>query len=98
VLWLLGTTFVLTIGELYLSPVGLSFVTKVAPARMVSMMMGMWFLSSFGGNILSGYIGQLYTILAKDVFFLILLVLGCGAGIAIWLFNRPLKQAMASRD
>lgn len=55
--WLLGTTFILTLGELYLSPIGLSFVTKMAPARMVSMMMGIWFLSSFFGNYLSGYLG-----------------------------------------
>jgi len=96
--WPVFCTFLLTFGELYLSPVGLSLVTKVSPRRIVSMMMGMWFLSSFGGNILSGYIGQLYTILAKDVFFLILLVLGCGAGIAIWFFNRPLKEAMASHS
>src|SRR5207249_1691912 len=42
VLWLVGTTVIITLGELYLSPVGLSFVTKIAPARMVSMLMGVW--------------------------------------------------------
>ena len=41
-LWLFAYFVVLTIGELYLSPIGLSLVTKVAPARMVSMMMGVW--------------------------------------------------------
>jgi POT family proton-dependent oligopeptide transporter len=45
-LWLVGCTLIYTLGELYLSPIGLSLVTKVAPARLVSMMMGMWFLSS----------------------------------------------------
>src|SRR6185312_9474623 len=48
--WPLFCTFMLTVGELYLSPIGLSLVTKVAPARIVSMMMGIWFLSSFLGN------------------------------------------------
>ena len=43
-LWLVGCTFIYTLGELYLSPIGLSLVTKVAPARLVSMLMGMWFL------------------------------------------------------
>ena len=50
VLWLVGSTVVLTLGELYLSPIGLSFVTKVSPVRIVSMMMGVWYLSSFVGN------------------------------------------------
>jgi POT family proton-dependent oligopeptide transporter len=50
ILWLIITTWIFTMGELYLSPIGLSLVTKVAPKRMLSMMMGMWFLSSFLGN------------------------------------------------
>ncbi len=92
--WPIFCTLLLTIGELYLSPIGLSLVTKVSPVRIVSLMMGMWFLSSFFGNILSGYIGQLYTVMPKTGFFSILLVLGVAAGIAIALFNKPLKKAM----
>ena len=58
--WPVGCTLLLTVGELYLSPIGLSLVTKVAPARIVSMMMGMWLMSSFLGNFLSGYVGLIY--------------------------------------
>jgi POT family proton-dependent oligopeptide transporter len=58
------------------------------------MMMGMWFLSSFFGNILSGYIGVLYTRWAKDSFFGLLMALGLATGFAIWAFNRPLKRAI----
>ena len=94
--WPIFCTFLLTVGELYLSPIGLSLVTKVAPVRIVSLMMGMWFLSSFFGNILSGYIGQLYTTISADMFFLLLMVLGVSAGVAIWAFNKPLKSAMVS--
>jgi POT family proton-dependent oligopeptide transporter len=94
--WPIFCTFLLTIGELYLSPIGLSLVTKVSPARIVSMMMGMWFLSSFFGNILSGYIGRLYTSMPKELFFGLLMVLGLAAGFAIWAFNRRLKDAMGS--
>ncbi|HSO37261.1 MAG TPA: peptide MFS transporter [Labilithrix sp.] len=94
--WPIFCTFLLTVGELYLSPIGLSLVTKVAPIRIVSLMMGMWFLSSFFGNILSGYIGQLYTTISADMFFLLLMVLGVSAGVAIWLFNKPLKSAMVA--
>lgn len=94
--WPVFCTMLLTVGELYLSPVGLSLVTKVSPTRVVSLMMGMWFLSSFFGNLLSGYIGQLYTKWSADSFFMLLMALGMSAGVAIWLFNKPLKSAMAS--
>jgi proton-dependent oligopeptide transporter, POT family len=94
--WPIFCTMLLTIGELYLSPIGLSLVTKVSPVRIVSLMMGMWFLSSFFGNILSGYIGQLYTTMSADAFFILLMALGIAAGIAIWLFNKPLKSAMGA--
>jgi len=92
--WPLFCTALLTVGELYLSPIGLSLVTKVAPARIVSMMMGIWFLSSFLGNFLSGVIGLLYTRWSPEAFFALLTLLGVAAGIAIWLFNRPLRSAM----
>jgi POT family proton-dependent oligopeptide transporter len=92
--WPIFCTMLLTVGELYLSPVGLSLVTKVAPVRIVSLMMGIWYLSSFGGNFLSGQIGRYYTSMSKDAFFLLLMVLGIAAGIAIALFNKLLKKAM----
>ncbi|MFO0593476.1 MAG: peptide MFS transporter [Polyangiaceae bacterium] len=92
--WPVACTLILTLGELYLSPVGLSLVTKVSPARIVSMMMGMWFLSSFFGNFLSGVIGALYEgrTLNAQQFFLLLTVLGAATGLAIFAFNRPLKK------
>ena len=94
VIWLFVCTLLLTLGELYLSPIGLSLVTKVSPARIVSMMMGMWFLSSFLGNFLSGAIGVFYTRWSNQAFFGLLTVLGLGAGLAMWSFNRPLRSAL----
>lgn len=96
--WPVFCTMLLTIGELYLSPVGLSLVTKVSPVRFVSMMMGMWFMSSFLGNILSGYIGVLYTKWSADAFFMFLMALGVAAGLAIAAFNKPLRKAMGSHS
>jgi POT family proton-dependent oligopeptide transporter len=93
--WLLGTVFMLTVGELYLSPIGLSLVTKAAPARIVSMMMGVWFLSSFFGNYLSGFLGTFWEQMPKGAFFLMLTGLGLGGGLAIWLLGRPLERAVA---
>lgn len=55
-IWLIMTYFFHTIGELCLSPVGLSMVTKLAPVRLASLLMGVWMLSSFVANILGGYI------------------------------------------
>jgi proton-dependent oligopeptide transporter, POT family len=96
--WPLSCTAMLTIGELYLSPVGLSLVTKASPKRLVSMMMGMWLLSSFFGNYLSGLIGIAYHHISKTAFFSLLTVLGIIAGLAIWAFNKPLKQAIGAEN
>ncbi len=96
--WPVFCTMLLTIGELYLSPVGLSLVTKVSPVRFVSMMMGMWFMSSFLGNIMSGYIGVFYTKWPKDLFFMFLMALGIAAGLAIAAFNKPLRKAMGNKS
>jgi POT family proton-dependent oligopeptide transporter len=92
--WPFFCTLVLTIGELYLSPIGLSLVTKVSPPRIVSMMMGMWLASSFLGNFLSGFIGTFYDDMTKTAFFLMLCAIGVGTGAAMWAFNKPLKQAL----
>jgi len=90
--WLVSATFVFTIGELYLSPIGLSLVTKVAPKRYVSMLMGMWFLSSFLGNYLSGFLGTFYSVLKGNVFFAMLAALAAITGVVMWLFNRPIQR------
>jgi POT family proton-dependent oligopeptide transporter len=58
--WLFGTYFVVTIGELCLSPIGLSLVSKLAPQRLASFLMGGWFLSTAIGNKLSGVFGEAY--------------------------------------
>jgi POT family proton-dependent oligopeptide transporter len=96
-LWLVGCTFIYTIGELYLSPIGLSLVTKVAPVRLVSMLMGMWFLSSFFGNYLSGYLGTYYEKMPKESFFMMLAVLGVLSGAAIFALGSPLKKAIGDK-
>jgi proton-dependent oligopeptide transporter, POT family len=97
-LWPVAGTVLLTLGELYLSPIGLSLVTKVSPARIVSMMMGMWFLSSFLGNFLSGVIGVLYTRWPREGFFALLTFLGIAAGLVMLSFNKPLRAALEQRS
>jgi POT family proton-dependent oligopeptide transporter len=93
-LWLVLCTLIYTMGELYLSPIGLSLVSKVAPASLIGMLMGMWFLSSFFGNYLSGYIGTYYEKMPHAEFFILLAVLGIGTGLAIFALKSPLRQAI----
>ncbi len=93
-LWLALTTWIFTMGELYLSPIGLSLVTKVAPAKMLSMMMGMWFLSSFFGNYLAGYIGTFYEKMPKDAFFMLLCVMGVVVGLFFFAAEKRLRRVI----
>lgn len=93
--WLVLSTAIATTGELYLSPVGLSLVTKIAKPRMVSMLMGMWFLSSFFGNYLCGYIGTFFEKMSKENFFLMLASLGIAAGLGMFILLKPIKNAMS---
>jgi POT family proton-dependent oligopeptide transporter len=84
----------MTFGELYLSPVGLSLVTKLAPARMGSLLMGTWFLSNFVGNYLSGLIGTFWDRWPKELYFMLLSGLGLTAGAAMFVMSRWLRRTM----
>ncbi|HVW04038.1 MAG TPA: peptide MFS transporter [Vicinamibacterales bacterium] len=68
-MWLTATYFVHTIAELCLSPVGLSSMTKLAPARIVGLMMGVWFLATSVGNYIGGQLSGLYESLPLTALF-----------------------------
>jgi POT family proton-dependent oligopeptide transporter len=93
-LWLLAYFVIITIGELYLSPIGLSLVSKVAPARIVSVMMGVWLATSFVGNLVSGWLGSHWNTMNKASFFLMIAGIAACAGLVILAFNRPLRAAL----
>jgi proton-dependent oligopeptide transporter, POT family len=93
-LWLFAYFVVLTIGELYLSPVSLSMVTKLAPARLLSMLMGVWLATSFVGNFLAGWLGSLWSGMEKPQFFLMIAAVAGLAAAAIALCNRPLTKRL----
>lgn len=59
-IWLVGLYLIHTVGELCLSPIGLSMVVKLAPARVVSLLMGVWFMSNAASNKLAGELSSLY--------------------------------------
>jgi POT family proton-dependent oligopeptide transporter len=79
------------VGELYISPIGLSLVSKVAPPRMLSMMMGVWLATSFTGGFLAGWLGSFWSAMDKTQFFLMIAAIAGLASAAIAAFNRPLR-------
>jgi POT family proton-dependent oligopeptide transporter len=93
-LWVLGSIAIITVGELYLSPVGLSLVTKVAPARILSMMMGVWLATSFTGGFLAGWLGSFWSRIEKPHFFLMIAAISALAGVIIFLCRWPLRGAL----
>jgi POT family proton-dependent oligopeptide transporter len=93
-LWLLFYFVVITVGELYLSPTGLSLVTKIAPKTLLSMMMGVWLATSFVGGFLAGYLGTFWSSMDKANFFLMLALISSVAGVAIMLLRRPLRAVL----
>jgi proton-dependent oligopeptide transporter, POT family len=83
--WLWGTYFVFTISELLLSPIGLSLVSKLAPARLTALLMGGWFLSTAIGGKLAGIMTSFWDDFTdKKVFFLILVIAAFIGGILIF--------------
>lgn len=96
-MWLVTSTWVFTMGELYLSPVGLSMITKVAPARTVSTMMGVWYLSSFFGNYAAGFFGSFYSVMTKVHFFGLLAIAGIIVGCVFFLIRRPVVRVMQTK-
>lgn len=92
--WLCGTYFLHTIGELLLSPVGLSTLTKLAPVRIAGFMMGVWFLSNAMGNYLGGRLGALYQELPLTTLFGVVAATGIVAGLILLLFSKKITRLM----
>jgi len=91
--WLILGFFFHTTGELCLSPVGLSTITKLSPARLVGMFMGVWFLSSALGNVLAPRVADVTGLGFVDVFFRIVLITAGGAAVLL-ILGLPLKKMM----
>jgi len=93
-LWLALYFAIVTLGELYLSPTGLSLVTKVAPVSVVSLVMGLWLATSFAGNFIGGWLGSFWSVMEKDQFFLMIAAVAALAGTVILASNRPLRPIL----
>ncbi len=101
--WLLATYLLHTVGELSLSPVGLSAMTKLAPQRMVGQMMGIWFMSTALGNLLAGRIAGNFNEdainadpgLMPQLFWLIVKTTVI-SGLVLLIFSKPIRKLMGN--
>lgn len=93
-LWLVTVYFIMTMSELCISPIGLSLVSKLAPVQFLSVLMGSWFLTSFFGNLLAGFLGGKYGTISNAALFLILAGISLTAAIILLLFVPIIKKSI----
>ena len=105
-LWLTGLYFIHTMGELTLSPIGLSMVNKLSPARFASLLMGVWYLSMATANKFAGSLSSLYPEAGKTKnflgfeiaglydFFMIFVVMSAIAAVILFLLSKWLQKLM----
>jgi len=96
--WLILAYFFHTTGELCLSPVGLSYMSKLSPPKFVGLIFGLWFTASFIANLLAGYTGsyidKISHAYSMSTFFLIIAGLPIFVALLLLLFNPLLKKMM----
>jgi POT family proton-dependent oligopeptide transporter len=90
--WLIGSYLVITISEILVSPMGQSFVTKVAPARLQGLMMGFWFLGTSLGSFGSGQIGRFYSSFSHHQYFVILSIMLFVSALLVFLVRKRLNR------
>ena len=94
-LWLVAYFAVITVAELYFSPIALSLVSNLAPQGARAIVMGLWFLSIFAGNLLGGWIGGLWSNTTPTRFFLCVAVMAAAGGVLTRLVGGRLENASA---
>ncbi|MDR1699230.1 MAG: peptide MFS transporter [Prevotellaceae bacterium] len=93
-LWLVALYFFCTTGELCLSPIGLSMATKLAPAKFMSLLMGVWLMSSFFGNLLAGFLASFYETWELTTLFSVPAGLSIVFSGFMWIMSRKVKMWM----
>ncbi len=91
-LWLVATYFTITIGEILISPLGQSYVTKVAPPSIQGFMIGGWFSATAIGVISSGLFGKIYDSVPHHSFYLILSLISFFASFLVFISMKKLKK------
>jgi POT family proton-dependent oligopeptide transporter len=90
--WLVATYFFHTLGELCLSPIGLSSITKLSPHRYVGQLRGIWFMGAALGNLVAGRVAGLIDSLPLPQLFGAVTMFSMGAGLLLLVFTKPLKS------
>jgi POT family proton-dependent oligopeptide transporter len=93
-MWLTVVYLLHTFGELCLSPVGLSAMTKLAPVRIAGLMMGVWFLATSVGNFIAGRLAGFYESMPLPTLFTNIALIGVVAGLILWAVSAPIKRLM----
>ena len=93
-LWLVFMYMFCTMGELCLSPVGLSMVTKLAPLKFMSLLMGVWLMASFFGNLLAGWLASHYESWSLTTLFSVPAVGSMLFGVIMWIMTCKIKKWM----
>jgi POT family proton-dependent oligopeptide transporter len=96
--WLFGTYAFVTLGELCLSPMGLSLVSKTSPARLRAFMMGGWFLSTAIGNKFAGVFGEVYHEWDHVTFFIVTMSCMLAAALLLYMLLPWLRRQFASAE
>ena len=97
-MWLVATYLLHTIGELSLSPVGLSSMTKLAPGGVKGMMMGVWFMAASIGNLAAGGVLRFYASFSLPQVFGAVAAFAIVAGLVMFTLVLPIKRMMARTD
>jgi len=93
-MWLFVSYFLQVMGELCLSPVGLSAMSKLAPARIAGLVMGVWFLASAVGNYLAGMAASVYETMPLPTLFTIVAGIALAAALVLALLIRPIRRML----
>jgi POT family proton-dependent oligopeptide transporter len=93
-LWLIATYLIHTLAELCLSPVGLSSMTRLAPARVAGLTMGIWFLGAAVGNYIGGRLASVYESFPLPHLFAIVAACGIVCGLLMLKFSGPIGRLM----
>ena len=92
--WLIAAYLIIAAGEICLSPMGLSLVSRVAPPRSRGLMMGAWFVSLSAGGYLSGWFGSLWTQMPHTRFFLLVVAVLAGAAVCLLASARHVRRVL----
>ena len=95
--WLVLSYGISELGELCLSPVGLSAVTRLSPVRIVGVMMGVWFLSNAFGNKLAGWAAGFFSTTPLQTLFTVVTAVLLAAAVLMFVLVKPVKNLMGDK-